>query len=180
MTTRGTRSRARAALAAWMIAALACSGGGGADDTYWRFTVDGTDYALEQVEFDVMTLPDGRSFLGLGPAFTSGTPNAAIQWRMPLEGVESLRGRELEFSDIMSTDSGVLATFTLTDDLTAAPDVDSDVSIRIDTVVPPVGQEPGIVEGSFEASDFVLISMTAEGTPRVDVSGSFRAALHVQ
>jgi hypothetical protein len=68
---------------------LGCSGIG--DDTYWRFNVAGQQYELERIEFVVMALPDGRSFLALGPVAITATPGAAIQWRMPLGSIAELQ-----------------------------------------------------------------------------------------
>lgn len=165
----------RPALIVLVASILACSGA--SSDTYLRFTTEGESYTVQHVDLLVVDRPDWeRKFFGLGPDLTEvgiNTPNGSVQWRMSVDRVEDLAGREIDLSDVDDEDLGPVIQFALTEDVAVHPDRESTVVVQIGSVA------EGYIEGTIEATRLVWVSMTLEGTRRVDLLASFRARISV-
>jgi len=97
-----------------------CSNSSKVFDTYLKFSVEGEEYELNYIVFDILKLNDDNwHFIGLGQDpmkvnVVTSIPSGGIQWWMALRDTEELQGREINLSDLK--DDRLLATveFTLT------------------------------------------------------------------
>ncbi|MEJ2187171.1 MAG: hypothetical protein P8Z36_14750 [Gemmatimonadota bacterium] len=161
----------------WPIRALVCAvftlgaigcGRASGTDTYIRFQVEGTSYSVDDVSLFVYPPSGGRRLLLLAPSDFGPAPNARVGWRMTLESVRDLAGRQLDLkgADFWKDEGALLH---LSEGVDVGQTRDSGFTLLIRTV------RAGIVEGSFVGTRFELVGPSGRRRRTTDVTGQFRA-----
>jgi hypothetical protein len=163
------RSLASALFLVWSIAGS--TGCEGASEHFFRFRIDGIDYAVERPVFRAIRVRDNHFLMELTNQPAGSVPGATVQWQMQLEAIESLSGRNLDLHSVDSSGGGPMSIFTLARGLAAHGQDDSGMTIRLDRILDDA------VEGTFAGTRFLRVSMTEEGSKEINVTAQFRAPL---
>ena len=145
--------------------------GNGESDTFVRFQVEGQTYEVKNPTFTVTRMVENVHFMDLNYAPKPLVPGAMVQWRMRLESLEPLVGKNLHLKTVDPNHLDPTVIFRITQDLSVRGKKHSNIHFRIDRI------KEGFIEGSFSGKDLLYISRTKEVTGKVDVTARFRAKL---
>ena len=145
--------------------------GTGDPDTFVRFQVEEQTYEVKGPTLVVTHMLENVHFLDLTYFPMTVVPGAMVQWRMRLDSLKQLEGKNLDLNTVDPNNVGPLVLLRLTEDLSAHARQYSNVHFKIDRI------EQGFVEGSFTTKDLQYVSKTKKLSGKVDITARFRAKL---
>lgn len=148
---------------------LGCGTGG--PDTFVQFEIEGQNYEAKGPVFVITRMVEGYGFYDLNYRPLSSIPGAIVQWRMKMEPLEKLMGKNLDLNTVDPNKVNATVVLRLNENLTLQSRQDSTIHFKIDRI------EEGKAEGSFSGTNLVYVSRTKEKTGKVDITARFRVKL---
>lgn len=158
-------------IAGILFTSLLLGGGTGGPDTYVRFQVEGQTHEVQGLIFTVTRMDENVHFMDLNYVPRPLVPGAIVQWRMRLDSLKQLVGKNLHLKTVDPNHVNPVAIFRITQDLSARSNKHSNVHFRIDRI------KGDFIEGSFSGKDLLYVSRAKKVARKVDVTARFRAKL---
>lgn len=143
----------------------------GDPETYVRFQVDGQTHEVKHLTFTITRMRENVHFMDLNYFPRPLVPGAIVQWRMRLDSLQQLVGKDMHLKTLDPNHVNPVAIFRISQDLSARSNKHSNVYFRIDRF------DGGFIEGSFSGKDLLYASRTTKESRKVDLTARFRAKL---
>jgi hypothetical protein len=148
---------------------LGCGTGG--SDTFVQFEIEDQNYEVKGSVFVITRMVEGYGFYDLTYRPLNSIPGAIVQWRMKMEPLEKLVGRDLDLNTVDPNKVAPTILLRLTEDLTLQSQSDSKIHFKIGRI------REEFIEGSFSGTDLKYVSRTKEKTGKVNITAQFRVKL---
>ena len=158
-------------LATLLLAVLFAACGNDSSDTYVRFQVEEQTYEVKGPTLVVTHMLENVHFFDLTYFPMTVVPGAMVQWRMRLDSLEQLKGKDLDLNTVDPNKVGPLVLLRLTEDLSVQYQRHSNIHFKIERI------EKGFIEGSFSATELEYVSKKKEVKGKVNATARFRAKL---
>lgn len=145
--------------------------GCGSNSTYVRFQAEGKTYEVKGSTLTVTHMLENVHFFDLTYYPMTAVPGAMVQWRMRLDSLEQLVGKNLDLNTVDPNKVEPLVLLRFSEDLSVQYQRNSKAHFKIERI------EEGFIEGSFSGNDLVYVSKAKKVTGKVDITARFRAKL---